>query len=385
MTLHGTPHPIHEQPGHDCGHTCAQGWSVRFLVVTALIVLAAATTTAQVREWNLSNPNLVERTTALLVRYYSVTRPDSVRLRYIRSWSESIPFRLRGRLAGPDSVAAILSISLGQLTIFPTDNIRIAVGEDLYSELLASGSNTVSGGIEFLDVEDWSSRTASISLERIEMAATPDIRGLVAFGAPESHLPWWTDGTLRFGVAGNEWEFSALVPLAAGATSIGPLRERRLLPSYGASGRIRAGHFDLWARTTRRLDFDPADSGRFYHSVGGGGSYGAAIASRHGILQARFGIQIEEFKPMTLDSIRPASDDVIRRFSPTLHVTWGDFSGIARVSAAWEDYSLAVATSIRLTTTLWIDLRCVAIDLLREPESFEHPFYLFLTPRIIIP
>lgn len=355
------------------------------LLFAVLFAFDRSDVVAQVREWSLKNSVLIERTSALLERYYAVTRPDSVRLRYIRSWSASVPFRLRGRLAGPDSVVAILSVSLGQLTIFPTDNIRIALGDNLYSELLASGSSPSAAGIELLDADDWQSRSASVSLERMEVAALPEMRGVLAIGSPESNLLWWTDGTVRVGLATDEWEFCALAPLGAGATSIGPLRERRILPSFGATGRVRAGRFDLWARASGHGTFSTTDSGRYYHSVGGGGSYAEAFASSFGVVQGRIGVQVEEFKPMTPDSIRPRSEDVVRRFSPMLRVTWGDFAGIARVSLGWEDYSLSLASSIRLTSTLWIDVRCVSVDLVRQPESFEHPFYLFITPRVVIP
>lgn len=356
------------------------------LVPIAIVLISLCTRVAQgqIREWSLTDGVLIERTTALIERYYAVTRPDSIRRRYVRTWGASLPYRLRGRLIGPDSVAALLSVSLGQLSLFPTDNIRIALGEDLYSELLASGKDAGEGVDQLQDRDDWDSRTFSISLERIEVAVLPDIRLLVAMGSPESHLDWWTDGTFRIGLAAEDWEFTPLLPQAWGRSAIGPLRERRLLPSYGAAGRIRAGHFDAWARSTQSGSYTPSDSGRFYHSIGGGATYGSSFATDFGVLQWRIGAQVEEFKPLVPDSIRPSNDDVVRRFSPRLLVTWGDFTGIGRIEIASEDLTLSLTSSIRLTRTLWINFRCTAIDLLRDRESFEHPFYLFVSPRLVI-
>ena len=113
---------------------------VHVVAILTISLVSSQPVHAQVRTWSVIDPILVHQTAVLLERFYSLTRPDSARLRYVTTWGESLPYQFRGRLASPDSVAAILSMTLGQLTIFPTDDIRIALGDDLYSRLLAVGS-----------------------------------------------------------------------------------------------------------------------------------------------------------------------------------------------------------------------------------------------------
>jgi len=353
-----------------------------FCTMFVLIALATGQSDAQIREWILEDPTLAQRTTSLLDRYYSVTRPDSARLRYLRNTAPIQHYRLRGRLASPDSVTAIVSVTLGQLTIFPSDNVRIAIGDDLYSQLLSVGSHAGDGDISMVATQQFGSTRLSAAIDRVEWMVTDEMAIVGAVGTPESNLPWWTDGTARIGVAMSQWEFAALLPLAIGATPVGPLRERRLLPSYGATGRVSIDGFTAMVRLSRPLGFDASDSGRYYHSVGGTAGYGRTHAILAGLIAWRVGIGVEEFQPRTPDSIRADEIDIVRRVSPEVSIAWGDFRGIVHVGVATHDRALLAYSSLRLTSTLWLDIRVTGTEIFRKRDSFEHPVYVFLTPRI---
>lgn len=364
--------PVRSGSGRVC---CA------FLLV--ILSLGAIETSAQVRTWELTDRPLIERTTTLLERYYSLTRPDTLRLRYVRTWGDRLVYRLRGRLAGSDSITALLSISIGQLTIFPTDNIRIALGDDLYGALLASGSRADVGIDELIPADELAVHGVSLSLDQLRVRVVDNVIATARIGAPESNLDWWTDGTFRLGIETGEWECAILLPFAAGRTQVGPLRERQILPSMGVSGRVRRGSLEAALRISRQEKFISVDSGRFVHTLSGFLSYGSSVPMDFGVIEWRLGGGVEEFRPCVPDSVRPSSDDITLRLTPHIAVTIANYTGILRAGLSTRDGAISLTGSVRLTSNLWIDLRCVATDMLRDASTFEHPFHLFLTPRVV--
>lgn len=357
--------------------------------VVMLILVGRGVAQGQITEWTLEDKELSERTTVLLERYFTLTRPDSLRLHYLQNNAGLLHYRLRGTLAGKDSVTALLLLRLGQLVIFPTENLRIALGDDIYSELLGTRrgaeGTTILFGNGFGGGEWEENDRLVISLDRLDVRLSENVGAFAAIGAPESNLDWWTDATARFGVSTPEWEFAALVPFASGGVGVGPFRRRLLEPVYGASGLARAGNVSARLRLATPVDqandTSEAARHRFAHTAGGLVSYGFAFATEQGLFRCDVGVGLEEFTPLGVDSSNN-SDGRTQRFSPVVGLLWRNYSHTLGADFGVADLSLRFAFQARLTTSLTIELRGVSNNILRQHDEFEHPFFLFLTPKL---
>lgn len=348
---------------------------------------------ADVREWSLGSVELHARTTSALLRYYSVIRKDSLQVRYIRRNADRFPYKIRAQIADNDSLGRMLMISLGQIRFFTTENIRIALGDDLYEEVLRSrfAPGTVSAGVDLgdsFDHTDWTgSHRVTWSLwERLDVRVDPELNVFAALGAPESNLDFWNDGTGRVGVAAPGWEFAALFPFASGATGIGPLRPRLLAPGFGATGTLRyeglearlrfTGFQDVAGESTRKLDR------LFVHSVSGELNGHFDLKPQIGTIRLTGGVSYEEFTELERQQGALVPDGRVRRLSPVLGVRYTTPDENIRLSAELYDIAVRGEASLRLTSNLWFELRAVSNELLRDPKAFEHPFTLFFTPML---
>ncbi len=360
----------------------------------ALLMAAAACSmaSAQVREWTLVEPGLQRQTTIALQRYYTIVQPDSIRLRYLRTNVGSFPYRLRGSRGGDDSLGQLLSVSLGQLSLFSPQTLRIAFGEDLYRALLLS--RTDSGADERIVYPGegiWSNpydpHTIALSLDRLDYRLTRSLGLFLQAGSPESNLPWWTDGTARLGVTNPAWEFAILFPFSAGATAVGPYRERLLAPGFGASARLTLGSFVARVRFTGVGDVSfsapSTTSDRFVHTLSSQAFYNYPLGTGIGSFLLRGGIDYEEFAGVVKDADgTPTQTRRIRRLSPHVETIWSDQAENVTASLGMTSLALRAALAVRLTDALSLELRAVENELFRTPKPFEHPFIIFFTPRL---
>ncbi|MBC8144662.1 MAG: hypothetical protein H7X80_03690, partial [bacterium] len=96
------------------------------LAVVAMIAsLTPSCLNAEVIEWTLVDQPLRARTTAALLRFYRIVRPDSLRVRYITANAPITNYRLRAERAGNDTSGQLVSISLGQLTLASTPALSV--------------------------------------------------------------------------------------------------------------------------------------------------------------------------------------------------------------------------------------------------------------------
>lgn len=357
-----------------------------------LLLLCGIPAGAQVREWKLANPALHSRTTAALHRYFTYVRPDSLRLRYIRNNEPGMQYRLRARLSAGDSLGQIISLSLGQIILYPSTTLRIALGEELYGSLLLSRRDPASEEREVIEWDNfghdnWEDGSSVIaSLDRIDWRFTESMGGFAGIGAPESNLPWWSDGSWRAGLTTPAWEIGVVLPFAAGATGVGPLRERLLGPGFGAAGMVRTGPVTGRARFTAigEAAFQAPHTGNsvYVHTLSGQVTYAQVRETFLGTIRGDIGVSYEEFARVRRDNGSIASDGEVRRLSPILDLTWISAQGNIRFGLGFADLTPRMSFTARLNDLLWIEARMVSTDLFRSRRAFEHPTYLFITPRI---
>ena len=360
----------------------------------ALLLITAATARAGVYEWNLVERGLERRTTTALTRYYTEVKPQSLWVRYIGQNAGRINYRLRGARTQADTIGQLLSISLGQFRIFSTSEIRIALGDDLYGELILSRNNPLAGAEsvytgDSFSHDDWSgNHTIFISpLERIDYRINPTLGGFVALGAPESNLSWWNDGTLRLGLATPQWEFAMLAPFGAGAIAVGPYRERLLAPGFGAAALVRLLGFTGRARFTvlsetafRSPVVAPAT---YIHTLSLQGTYQWGRETGIGNMRLSVGAGYEEFAEVCRNlQGEPVQGERIRRASPVADLFWVAPNENIQFGLGLADIALRGSATVRLTNNLWFEVRAVSNDIFRKLQPFEHPFLLFLTPRL---
>jgi hypothetical protein len=346
---------------------------------------------AEVVEWSLVDQTLRARTTAALLRYYSIVRPDSLRVRYINANAPIATYRLRAERSGNDTLGQIVSISLGQLTLASTMAVRIALGEDLHRALMLtrddprSDREVLANGDPFSAVDWPEPHTLSVSLDRIDYRFAPSIAMFAMIGAPESNQFFWNDATARVGVATPTAEFSLLVPFAAGSTSVGPLRERRLAPGFGAAiaarygpliGRIR---FTTSGESTERALRTIATP--YVHALSTQAAWLLTFDTRSGPFELTAGAGFEEYRPFVADTVVDAPLRV-RRASPLIDLAYETPGRNYRVAIGIADMALRGSVLVQLSAQLSVEARWVSNVALRKRSEFEHPFLLFLSPRI---
>jgi hypothetical protein len=348
---------------------------------------------AQVQEWSLVEHTLEQRTTLALERYYTVVRPDSLRLRYIGKNAGQIPYVLRGHRTVADTLGQLLSIRLGQLTLATVTNLRIALGDDLYTDLLLS-RHSVGVKVETIGAEDdfgyesWDNEYAwIIALDRFDYRFNRSLGLFAEAGAPESNLYFWNDGTFRIGLESPDWEFALLLPYGSGATPFGFLQERLLAPGFGAAGRARLANLTGRIRFATLSDaaFDsPRVAPRVYlHSLSSQLTWQGYLEGPFGLLRYDAGIGYEEFSAADRDTAGEAvAAGRVRRLSPVVDLAWIPPGGNVQLGAGVADIALRTSITARFTDWLWLEMRYVSNDLFRSTKPFEHASYLFITPRL---
>ncbi len=371
--------------------------SFPLLVVLLLLFSIAAPDRlkgATVYEWTIGSEHLEERITSALLRYYGVIRRDSLFTRYVRQKSGRLLYEVRAEFVDETTRGEILLLSLGQLRLFPSENIRIALGENLYDELLAS-RNEPTANRRRIDLgdsfghHDWRENYRVIwsVWERLDVRIEPELQAFVAFGAPESNLDFWGDGTGRIGCTSPLWEFALLFPFSSGGVGFGPLPERLLVPGYGASASLR---FD---RLTARIRFTDATEGTFnstraidrsfVHSLSSGLVWEDSFGTGIGSFSLTAGVGLEEFTELeeTGDGeIR--HDGYVRRISPIAGLAYTTPDENLQFRLGVNDLAIRPELTVRLSSGIWIEGRAVVNTAFRDAKVFEHPFAFFLTPRL---
>jgi hypothetical protein len=303
-----------------------------------------------------------------------------------------MPYHLRGIRNGRDSAGQLLSVSLGQLTLYSVTNLRVAFGDDLYEALL--GSRTDSAADEHLIYAGegiWEDpideHRFGIALDRLDYRINRTLGLFAQVGSPESNLPWWTDGTARVGVTSSTWEFAALLPLGAGATGVGPYRARLLAPGFGATLRLRLANVVARIRVAGvgdpSFDAPRTTDDLFVHTLASQAAYQQPISTDFGPFLLSGGIDYEEFAGVVRDADgHPAQTRRIRRLSPLVDLAWSDLEGNVRASLGVANLGLRGSFRLRLTDLLALELSAVDNDLFRSIKPFEHPFLIFFTPQI---
>lgn len=348
---------------------------------------------AAIIEWTLVNPILAQRTTTSLTRYYTEVKPQKTWVRYITRSSSRAEFRLRSVTTQNDTLGQLISLTLGQFRISSTNELRIALGDDLYAALLLSRNDPMAVkealfiGDQFTH-DDWiSNATGMLSLDRFDYRVAPSLGMFIGLGAPESNQSWWNDGSLRLGIASPEWEFAILAPFASGGTAVGPLRERRVAPGWGAAGTVRLQNFTGRARFTglsdAALNSTQTIAPSYVHSLSLQGSFGFPFETPLGQMRLSGGAGYEEYAEVCSDQSNQAiQGERVRRLSPITDLDWVLPNENLRFSVGVADLSLRGSFTARLTNSFYFQVRAVSNSTFRKPEPFEHPFTLFLTPTI---
>ena len=83
------------------------------------------------------------------------------------------------------------------------------------------------------------------------------------------------------------------------------------------------------------------------------------------------------------DSNGPRALDRIFRPSPIVDITWTSAQGNLQAKLGFADLTPRASFTARLNERLWLEARFTAAGLARRNDQrFEHPYYLFITPRI---
>lgn len=377
-------------------------WCLRFAnshtvggVLSILLIfwLGLPSVHAAITEWTLVNPMLTQRTTTSLTRYYTEVKPQKTWVRYIARNSGRAEFRLRSVTTQNDTLGQLISLTLGQFRISSTNELRIALGDDLYTTLLLSRNDPMAVkeslfiGDQFTH-NDWiSNSTVMLSLDRLDYRVAPTLGVFAGLGAPESNQSWWNDGSLRLGITSPEWEFAILAPFASGGSAVGPLRERRISPGWGAAGTVNLQNFTGRARFTGlsdvALNSTQTIASSYVHSLSLQGSFGFPFETPLGQMRLSAGAGYEEYAEVCSDQNNQAiQGERVRRLSPVADLDWVVPNDNLRFSVGVADLSLRGSFTARLTNSFYVQVRAVSNNTFRNPEPFEHPFTLFLTPTI---
>lgn len=362
------------------------------LLIILFFLLPNDASAEQMREWKLADRTLHSRTTAALSRYYMFVRADSLRLRYLRSNAQQSLYKLRGRVGANDSLGQIVSIALGQLVLYPATAVRVALGEELYNALVASRMDAASEERMVIEWDNFgheyweNGNTGVIALDRADWRITPMLGAFAQIGAPESNLHWWSDATWRFGLTAPTWELGVLMPFSGGVTGVGPLRRRLLSPGYGASAIVRAGSITGRARFTGlgtpAFESTPVADNIYVHTLSGQVTYSHIWETSLGTIRGDIGAGYEQFTRAHLADDIARADSTIDRFSPLADLTWISAQGNMRASIGWGDMTPRAMMGIRLTELLWLEARLAGPGVFRDRAPFEHPAYVFITPRV---
>lgn len=362
-----------------------------FVVLLMISLLHAVEARAEVVEWTLVDQAFRARTTAALLRFYRIVRPDSLRVRYINANAPLTAYRLRAERSGNDTAGQLVSISLGQLTLASTPAVRVALGEDLHRALVLTRNDpradrqVISTSDLFAAVDFQEDAKMLLSLDRVTYRFAPSLAAYAIVGAPESNQYFWTDGTARVGVATPTAEFAVLVPFAAGATAVGPLRARRLAPGFGAAIAARYSSLVGRARFTtiddRATDAIRTIATAYVHTLSAQAAWMTTFETTSGPFHLTAGAGYEEYRPVVIDSVSAAASRV-RRVSPVVDLAYETPGRNYRVAIGVADMAVRGSFLVQLSARLSLEARWVSNTILRDRAEFEHPFLLYLSPRI---
>ena len=369
-------------------------WSyIQVILFSSLLICFGAVVlhASVVREWQVESQTLQSRTTSALIRYYTVIQNNSLQVRYVQKNATRFPYKVRAQITDNDSLGSMLLLSIGQLRLFSTENLRIALGDDLYEELLRSRHSSTTQLVNLGDSfnhNDWQGnhRFTWSLWERLDVRVAPELNAFVGLGAPESNQNFWGDGTGRVGIAAPGWEFALLFPFASGSTGLGLLRPRLLAPGFGATGTLQyagltarlrfTGVQDIAQESTRKLDR------LFVHSVSSEVTWDFPITTTIGRIDLSGGASYEEFTELKKKDELLVPEGQVRRLSPVVGISYTTADENLRLETELYDFALRGKAAVRLTSNLWLELRAVSNEIFREDKAFEHPSTLFFTPMI---
>ena len=371
--------------------------SVPTLFTTVLLaLLIGVELRAETVEWSISSELLRDQISSALGRYLFTVRNDTASVRYLETYSESeLEVEVRAEVPPGTALSRILLVRVGQVQLHDSRAIRRALGEELYRTTLKSRERAreddelIALG-EPHGARDWTGdHTITIALlDRVDVSASTHLNIFAQLGAPESGRDFWSDGTGRIGLSAPVGEFGLLFPIGFGSVGAGPIAERRLSPSVGASAFFVSGSVEGRLRvsapyqgslvSTRSISdvFVPYLSAgvtsRLLHPV-----------SALGDLEVTAGVGYEEvvkvFDGGPRGIVRSGS---FRRVAPLVNLVARNANQTLRVAVGTQNFSLRTVTTLRLTTSLWFEVRTIQNNIFRESDPFESDFRLFFTPRI---
>ncbi len=386
--------------GHSDSNGTCQASSIRsrrpvrlFLSLLSLFVISSLTLPAEVVEWELRHEGLAARTSNALLRYYTVVRGDSASTRYLTSGTTAAVY-LRAQVTQNDPVGRLLMIRYGQLQLFATEDIRIALGEELYNSLLATRSDPDAGTVPLslgdrYGHNDWiGNHTVVWSLfDRIDVRISERMNVFAALGAPESGRDFWSDGTGRVGIAHPAGELALLFPYSGGSVGLGDWFTGRILsPGIGASLQINAG--DVHGRIRYTVPFEGTINATRAVDDAWVPTLSCAVAwdlfefDWIGLWRLQPGLSFEEvtriFDGGGRGLIRSGYN---RRLAPGGSVSIDSPDQTLRLDLGVYNLSLRAVATARLSAGIWFEVRMSHNDLLRAADPFEAPVTLFMTPR----
>lgn len=361
-------------------------------MLVAIVALATNARAADVVEWQIDDPTLTAQTTSLLIRYFTVIRADSTMVRYLRARGDEHRYTIRARYTDTRDAGEIILITSGQLQLYSPENVRIALGEELYATLLGTRrlATTTTTSIDLGDSfghTDWigDHRVVVSLLERIDLRADRDLNLYVAIGAPESNQSFWSDGSLRIGAATPTLECDLILPFSSGSIGSGPITSRRVAPGIGGSAKLSIGSVHARLRFTEPVDATLTSTRSipraFIHSLSSELSWTEEILLDAGSVAVTGGFCAEEYSEVKRVDGGIITDGAIRRLSPVASVRYTGVDEVLRLELGTYDQALRGIATVRLSKSLWFEVRAVATGLFRQTSPFEHPFSLFLTPR----
>ena len=366
-----------------------------FLLACTIGMAAAHRAVGAVFEWEITDQTIVEEVSTTLERYYRIIRTDSAAVRYITSSAGSLPVVVRARDVDSREEPEIVMVRYGQLQLFESDDIRIALGEGLYDRLRQSRRDgTSTRGVVLLGDPhghaDWQTdnRVVFTLLERIDVRIAERLNLFAQIGAPESSRDFWADGTARLGLAGTAGEAALLLPFSGGSVAFGPIPERRLSPGIGAYARLRSHPFDLSARfslpyagtLTSTRTIDGAYVPRL--SIAAGADL-ARFSGSYGDLSIKAGLTLDEFaRVIDRDLSDVVTAGAIRRLAPLVEVTSESPDNTLLLTVGTRNFALRAVSSLRISRSIWLDLRVTRFGLLTDLEPFDSELSLFFSPRI---
>lgn len=371
----------------------------RWLLSGAIFFLTIAVITsdlsADVLEWEISNPETIASVEGALTRFFRVVRKDSTAVRYLESASIQLPLHVRARTPGFDEEYEVIMVRYGQLQLFESAEIQIALGDVLYRRIVASRSDVLSDRpvINLGDQHghnDWQNdNTITLSLfERLDVRIADRLNIFLQLGAPESNRDFWSDGTARIGLAGPVGELAFLLPYSGGSKDFGPVPGRLLSPGIGAFARIRSHPVELSARftlpftgslsSTRPIDevYVPLISTTAALEAG-------RFTGVFGTISINVGLSFEDVvKVIDSDGSMVVRAGSFRRLGPVVELVSETPNETILLSVGTRLLALRATASIRVTSSIWFDFRLTKNGLVQDLTPYESEFAFFFTPRI---